>query len=129
MSVLRVVHLPDFYFGGDAVVVVMDAAGLAVLIAALNQALAHGDCRIEHHPRTLEVQVQDGAADVGLDDAHVRWRIPHATVADMIAKLSAMNGVTSGHHYVDIATPARTLVLSVGEYLDAPWLNDPLGHP
>ncbi|WP_212815201.1 MULTISPECIES: hypothetical protein [unclassified Mycolicibacterium] len=47
----------------------------------------------------------------------------------MIDKLAALKNRASGHQYVDIATPTSTLVLSLNEYLDAPWLNDPIGSP
>ncbi|GAF97552.1 unnamed protein product, partial [marine sediment metagenome] len=71
------------------------------------------------------VQVKPGTADIGLHDAHVHWQLDHATVMEMIDKLSALKDGNSGHHYVDIASPAETLVLSLNEYVGAPWLDDP----
>lgn len=128
MCTIRVVHLPEFYFGEDAVVVVMDTAGLDAFAAALNEALALGGCRIEHHGVTHQVQLHAGLADVGLGHAHVHWQLDHATVTEMIDKLSALKHSKSGHHYVDIAAPAITLVLSLNEYLDAPWLSHPVDN-
>lgn len=122
MSVLCVLYLPDFYFGDDAVVVAMDTAGLDVLAAALEQARTHGDSRFAHHGHTHRILAQAGAADLELHDAHVHWRLDHIALAGMIDMLAALKDSNSGHHYADIATPASTLVLSLNEYLDAPFL-------
>ncbi len=119
MSVLRVLHLPDFHFDDDAVLVALDAAGLDVLTAAVEQALTHGDSRIEHAGQTHHFVVQAGAADVELHDDRTQWLLDRATMTEIIDKLAALKNGDSGHHYVDIATPASTLVLSLGEYLDA----------
>jgi len=119
MSILRVKHLPEFHFGDDAVLVALDAAGLDVLTAALEQALTHGDSRLEHDGQTHHIAVQAGAADVELHDDDVQWLLDRATMTEIIDKLAALKNTDSGHHYVDIATPASTLVLSLGEYLDA----------
>lgn len=129
MSALRVRHLPEFHFGDDAVVAVLDDAGLDVLTAALEQAHNHGESRIQHHGHTHHFLVQAGAAGVELHDHRTQWRLDHTTLTDMIDKLAALKNSASGHHYVDIATPTSTLVLSLNEYLDAPWLNNSIGSP
>lgn len=125
VSVLRVLHLPEFYFGDDAVVAAFDDAGLGVLVAALEQAHVHGASQIEHPGHAHHFLVQASAADLELRADRVRWRLDRATITEMIDKLAALKHGTSGHHYVDIDTPAKTLVLSLNEYLDTSWINTP----
>lgn len=115
---IRVEYLAGFHFGDDVVLVALDGAGLDAFVAALDEADRRRDWRVELNERTHRFRVEAGAADVGLHD-HVEWRLDHAVIADMVDKLAAMKQAGGpSHHYVDIAGPVGTLVLSLDEYPD-----------
>jgi hypothetical protein len=53
------------------------------------------------------------------------WRLPEekaSEILDMLAGLKASK--VPSHQYVDIDSPAETLILSVDEYLGASWLDE-----
>lgn len=115
-------HVPEFHLGEDAVLLALDAAGVDALTAALNHALTHGDWRLEHHGQSHHFRVQAGVAHVGLQSECTEWRLDPAKITEMTDKLTAMkNAAAPSHHYVDISTPADTLVLSAGEYTETAW--------
>jgi len=117
--VIRVEYLPGFHFGDDVVLVALDTAGLETFVAALDEADRRGAWRVEINERDHWFRVEAEAADVGLHDDHVEWRLDHSVIADMVDKLAAMKQAGGpSHHYVDIAGPAGTLVLSLNEYPD-----------
>ena len=117
-------HLPKFHFGGDAVLLTMDTAGLDALATALNHALTRGDWRLERYGQTHHFCVQAGAAQVGLRNEHAEWRLDPSKITEMTDKLAAMkNAAAPSHHYVDISAPADTLILSVDEYTESAWLT------
>ncbi|GAA2401232.1 hypothetical protein [Mycolicibacterium llatzerense] len=124
MAAIYVVHLSGFHLGDDAVLLAMDVAGLNAITTALRQTHQHGLWRLVDRRKTHQFQVQAGSADVELRDDHVHWRLDPAKLAEIIGKLTAMTS-SSGpcHHYVDISTPADTLVLSVDEYTGSTWLT------
>lgn len=104
--------------GDDAVLLAMDDKGLAAVDAALREAAALGAAELKHGDVTHLFRVKPEAADIEFDDTRVLWRLDAAKVAEIRADLKALsNG--PGHHYVDIRTPADTLLLSVGEYVGA----------
>lgn len=124
MSIIRVTYLPKFHLGEDAVLLAMDTAGLDVLTAALEQAHRRGEWRLEHQEQPHDFRVQDGAADLALHGERVEWRLDPAKIVEMTDKLTAMrNSVGPSHNYLDISTPANTLVLSVDEYTESTWLT------
>jgi hypothetical protein len=126
MTVIRVAYLREFHFGDDAVLLAVDAAGLDVFSTALNHALGQGFWRLDHANVTHDFRVVACAADVAVGDGHVDWRLDAATTVEVIDKLAVMRKRRGPcHHYVDIRTPADTLVLSVDEYLEASWLTRP----
>lgn len=117
--VIRVEYLPGFHFGDDVVLVALDGAGRDAFVAALDEADRRGDWRVELNERTHRFRVEAEAADVGLHSDHTEWRLDHTVIADMVDKLAAMKQAGGpSHHYVDIAGPAGTLVLSLDEYPD-----------
>jgi len=123
VSIIRVTHLPNFHLGEDAVLLAMDTAGLDALTAALEQTRKHGAWRLEHQQHTHHLRVQAGAADLELHDDRTEWQLDPARITEMTDKLAAMrNSAGPCHHYVDISTPADTLVLSLGEYTESTWL-------
>ncbi|OBG70978.1 hypothetical protein A5700_00890 [Mycobacterium sp. E1214] len=118
--IIRVALLEAFHYGEDAVLAAMNPTGLDVLTAALHDAQEHHASRLTCDNRIHTFQSNAGAADICLDggrDDHVLWRLDPATIQEMIDLLTGMKGHGMCHNYVDIATPAQTLVLSVDEYL------------
>ena len=114
---LRVEYMSAFHFGDDVVLVALDGAGLDAFVVALDEADHRGDWRVELDERTHLLRVEAGAADVGLHDDRVEWRLDRAIIVDMVDKLAAMRQAGGpSHHYVDIAEPVGTLVLSLDEY-------------
>lgn len=115
-------HLPEFHFGQDAVLLAMDTAGVDALTVALNHALTHGDGRLENHRQAHHFLARAGAAHLGLHDECIEWRLDPTKIIEMTDKLAAMkNTAGPAHHYVDISTPADTLILSVDEYSESTW--------
>lgn len=129
MSIIRVNFLPAFYFGDDAVLLTLDGSGVDELKAALSDAKQHGASRLEHDGVTHEFHIESDTADIELDPIHVLWRLDEAKAAEIIEDLAVLSdegsvgGPTSGHFYVDISTPTKTLVVSRDEYVDVvyPW--------
>lgn len=118
--IVRVALLDAFYYGDDAVLAAMNPAGLDALTAALHEALDQQVSHLHTGGRTHTLQSQAGANDIYLHDNrddHVLWRLDPTTIQEIIDKLDGMNGKGLCHNYVDITTPAETLVLSVDEYL------------
>jgi hypothetical protein len=115
MSFIHAQFLPRFMLGEDVVMLAMDTAGAAVFHAALSDAVERGWSQLEHDGVTHEFRMEVGAADVQLGDQRVEWRLDKATAIEILEDLGASSD-EPGHHYVDIRTPAQTLVLSYDEY-------------
>lgn len=115
---IRAELVPGFYFGDDAVLVAMDTAGAETVLAALMQASRDGTARLGHGSKAHELVIEAGAADIELRDDGIVWRLDRAKAAEIIELLTAMaRAGGAGHHYVDIARPAATLILSRNEYV------------
>ncbi|MGH3958653.1 hypothetical protein [Mycobacterium sp.] len=126
MSVIRINFLTEFYYGDDAVLLTMDGAGVDQFRAALSDADADGSSRLEHDGVTHEFRIEPGAADLDLEETHVVWRLDHVKAVEIINDLAVLSEKgRDGHQYVDISTPAQTLVVSRDEYVDVvyPWLS------
>lgn len=122
MSVIRVHLVPEFHFGDDAVVLALDGDGVADVLAAINEAIRVGSSRLQSAGVTHEFRIESGFAAVELNPTHVLWRLDGAKADEIAGDLEALSGTdgpTAGHFYVDIATPAETLVISRDEYVDA----------
>jgi hypothetical protein len=120
-GIFRVACLKAFKSGADAVLAAMDAPGLDIVTSALNLARRQGFSRLDCQGRIHVFRMEVGAADIDLrdnHDDHVEWRLDPGTADDMIGKLTGMRGSGLCHNYVDICTPAETLVLSLDEYLE-----------
>jgi len=118
--ILRVACLDGFYMGDDAVLAAMNGPGLEAFTAALTHARERGVARLDCTGKIHTIRLQAGAADIALQDDlddHVEWRLDHATVDEMIGKLTVMSGKGLCHNYIDIVTPADLLVVSLDEYL------------
>jgi hypothetical protein len=129
MSTIRVNFLPDFHYGDDAVLLTLDGGGVDELNKALRHADQQGSSRLEHDGVAHEFRIEPGAADIELNRTHVVWRLDQVKATEIIEDLAVLSGKsgagdpTSGHFYVDMLTPAKTLVVSRDEYVDViyPW--------
>lgn len=119
-GIVRVAYLENFKFGHDAVLAAMEAVGLDAFTTALKYARAQRFLQLDCGGRSHIFRLED-AADVDLRDGRddrVEWRLDPATTDEMIAMLVVMAEHKGPcHNYVDIFTPADTLVLSLDEYL------------
>lgn len=123
MSIIRVNLLLEFHFGDDAVLLTVDADGLEKFKAAVEHARSNRSSRLRHDGVEQEFHIEPGAARVELSPERVVWRLDDAKaaeIADALAVLSALGhgGKAAGHFYVDMTSPAETLVLSRDEYTD-----------
>lgn len=128
MNVIRVNYLPRFDYGHDAVLLTLDGPGLDTFRAALDDALQRGSSRLEHDSVTHEFIICAGAADVILTPTHVTWRLDTAKADEISLDLTVLSKKgRAGHNYVDMATPAPTLVVSRDEYIavNYPWISPP----
>lgn len=123
MTVIRVNFLPEFYLGDDAVLLTLDGSGVELLAAAVTEARNYGSSRLVHDGITHEFVIESGSAAVELNPTRVVWRLDDAKAAVIAADLAALGGV--GHFYVDMSSPAETLVISRDEYTDIvyPWIS------
>jgi hypothetical protein len=115
MSVIRVNFLPEFDYGDDAVLLTMDGAGMDTFRTAISDAIDRGSSQLDH----------DGVT-------HVVWHLDLAKAREILDDLdvSSRKG-RAGHNYVDISTPAPTLVVSRDEYVDVvyPWVSPASKNP
>lgn len=119
VSVIRAGLARKFYFGDDAVLLAMDTDGVTTLLSALVRAQQQGASRLERDGTVHEFLIQPDAADIELHDDRVVWRLDDSKAAEIIELLTAMtqSPTDAGHYYVDISTPAETLVLSRNEHV------------
>jgi len=118
MTIIRVEFAPEFMFGDDVVLLAMDGAGIAILVAALRKAERQGASQLQVGDVTHEFVLKPGEADVDLDGARVVWRLDSAKAVEIIDNLDILSSRDQpGHQYVDISKPAETLVLSRDEYV------------
>lgn len=115
MSFIHAQFLPEFMLGDDVVLLAMDTPGAAVIYATLKDAVQHGWSRLEQGGVTYDFRLEIGAADIEFGNGRVEWRLDRATAVEILDDLAVPDD-HAGHHYVDIRTPARTLVLSYDEY-------------
>ena len=132
MSIIRVNFLPEFDYGDDAVLLTMDGAGVDIFRAALNDAIESGSSRLDHDGVTHIFQIRASAADIDLEKTRVVWQLDLATARELELDLDVLsNEGGAGHNYVDMSTPAPTLVVSRDEYVDVvyPWVDPASVNP
>lgn len=129
MSVVRVNFLPEFHLGDDAVVMTLDGSGVDEVKDAAEEARNNRSSRFLHNGVAQEFHIEPGAATVDLSPTRVVWRLDQAKaveISDNLVALSALSGSgrSAGHFYVDMTSPAETLVISRDEYHDVvyPWV-------
>lgn len=129
MTVLRVNFLPEFYFGDDAVLLTLDGSGTVKMKAAVTDARNNGSSQLIHERVTQEFVIEADAAAIELSPGRVIWRLDSTKAAEIAEDLTTLGAATgsktAGHFYVDIASPAETLVISRDEYTDVvyPWIS------
>ncbi len=129
MTVLRLNFLPEFYFGDDAVLLTLDGSGTDRMKAAVIEARNNGSSLLVHDGVTHEFVIETGSAAIELSPGRVVWRLDSAKAAEIAEDLAtlcaARDSKTAGHFYVDITSPAETLVISRDEYTDVvyPWIS------
>ena len=130
MSVVRVNYLAKFYFGDDAVLLTLDGGGIDKAKHAVEEARSNRSSRFVHNGVAQEFRMEPGAATVDLSPTRVVWRLDQAKAAEISEDLVALStlsgsGRTAGHFYVDMTSPAGTLVISRDEYTDVvyPWVS------
>jgi hypothetical protein len=65
-----------------------------------------------------QLLTEAGGADNEFHDTAAVWRLDHAKAAEIIELLTQMSQRPgAGHYYIDINTPAKTLVISLDEYV------------
>lgn len=116
MSEIRAELTPGFK-GETVVLLAMDSDGLDAFRSALARAGAKPS-QLTHSGTIHEFAIEDGDPAVELQAGHVKWRFAQSKLAEVIEKLDAMKETPGPcHHYVDISSPAETLVLSRDEYV------------
>lgn len=128
MNVIRVNYLPRFDYGQDAVLLTLDGPGLDTFRAALSDGIQRGSSRLEHDGVTHDFAICAGAADISLEPTHVTWQLDPAKADEIALDLAVLSQKgRAGHNYVDMLTPAPTLVVSRDEYLAVtyPWIIPP----
>ncbi|OOK65335.1 hypothetical protein BZL29_7698 [Mycobacterium kansasii] len=128
MNVIRVNYLPRFDYGHDAVLLTMDGPGVDTFRAALADASQHGASRLEHDGVTHEFVIRTGGADITLEPTHITWQLDPTKADEISLDLAVLSkDGAPGHNYVDMSTPAPTLVVSRDEYVAVtyPWISPP----
>ena len=127
MAVIHVKRMPEFYLGDDVVLLAADREGIEPFESALadttkkEKASSHLTASGTSH----EFHIGGSEARVELIKGHVIWRLSDEKACEILDRLAGLKASkVPSHHYVDINSPAETLILSVEEYLDAFWLNE-----
>jgi len=117
MSTIEIELIPEFK-GERVMLLAMDRDGLVAVRTALTEA-QYGLASIAASGTVeMEFRSEPDQAAIDLDAMPAIWRLSPKKIDEIVEKLDAME-VFPGpcHHYVDIATPAKTLVLAKDEYL------------
>lgn len=119
MSEIRVEFAPEFK-GDSVVLLAMDKDGLKDFSATVAQAIqkAHGSLQVMHADVAHVFAIEGGKTDIELNSRQVTWRLSLPKLIEVLDKLDAMTvSPVPCHQYVDISSPAETLVLSYDEYV------------
>ncbi len=122
MAVIRIELIPEFYFGDDAVLLAADHEGMAALEQALSHAAEGKDARslLKTSGTRHEFLIGGAAGKIEVTKGQVIWNLSAQKASEILDKLAVLKALSGpGHHYVDIDSPAQTLILSVNEYLDS----------
>ena len=115
--------IPEFYFGDDAVLLAADREGIDAFERALSDAAEKKELPADLSFEGIrhEFDVREPETRVELHENSVIWHLPDQKVSEILDKLASLQAASHpSHHYVDIDSPAGTLILSIDEYLDSP---------
>ncbi|PND57134.1 hypothetical protein CRM90_13400 [Mycobacterium sp. ENV421] len=123
MPIVRVNFVPGFYLGDDAVLLTLDGSGVDLMKSAIDEARASSSSLLLHDGIRQEFVIEPGTAAIELQPTHVVWQFDTAKAAEIADNLAALGA--AGHFYVDITSPAETLLISRDEYTDVvyPWIS------
>ena len=118
MSFIHAQFAPEFEIdGGDVVLLAMDTPGVRIFLAALRDALQRGASQLIHKGTTQKFHIRTGVVDIEFGDNCVVWYLDRTTAAEIEECLDTFSGPDRPQHqYLDIDSPAETLVLSHDKY-------------
>jgi hypothetical protein len=131
MTIFHVGFFSGFDVGYDAVLVGADRDGMRMLQSAVRSAHDNGAASFEFNTIKHHIVRQDGAADIELGSQTIVWRFDDATLAEMLDLIEPLVDIIEpAHNYLDLNSPAETLILSVDEYAHgSPFAEFPHGEP
>jgi hypothetical protein len=116
MTIFRVGFFAGYDDGYDAVLVGADRDGMRMLQSAVRSARDNGSASFEFDTIKHHIVRQDGAADIELGPQNVVWRFDDAALAEMLDLIEPLVDIIKpAHNYLDLNSPAETLILSVDE--------------
>jgi len=119
MAVIRVKMIPEFYYGDDALLLAADREGLEAFERALSDAANNENVSTQFISDGVihEFAVEGDEARVECHEGRVAWHVSAEKLSEILEKVSVLKAANHpSHHYVDIDSPAKTLILSVDEY-------------
>jgi hypothetical protein len=131
MTIFRIGFFAGYDDGYDAVLVDADRDGMRILQSAVRSAHDGGPASFEFDAIKHHVVRQDSAADIELGPQTVVWQFDDAKLVEMLDLIEPLVDTEgAGHQYVDLNSPAETLILSVDEYTHGgPFAVFPHGEP
>jgi hypothetical protein len=123
----------DQFKGADTLLIEVDIGGLATLVASFRALAERAQRQVEFHQ--LPGGISHGgtiligevsADDVGLCElrpAQLTWRRSSDGWADLASKLATLEGVSSGHQYLDGPSDGIQVIAAIGEYGDQWWIK------
>src|ERR1700739_3239299 len=94
MTVVRAELARQFYFGDDAVLLVMDTDGVTTFLSALVRAQQQGVSQLERGGTVHDFLIEPGAADIELHKDRVVWRRGYAHAHQVPALATARTRTT-----------------------------------
>jgi hypothetical protein len=113
------VELADQFRGETVVLLTLNDMGAKMLRKTLEQAKKQPrwPVTLKYLEGNLIISVIQGQSTFEFTDNLVYWRLPIRKISEINTKLDSLISSSSpSHHYVDIAAPVGTLVISKNEY-------------
>jgi hypothetical protein len=131
MAIFRIGFFAGYDDGYDAVLVGADRDGMRMLQSAARSARDNGSASFEFDTIKHHILRQGGAADIELGPQNVVWRFDDAALAEMLDLIEPLVDIIKpAHNYLDLNSPAETLILSVDELTHGgPFAEFPHGEP
>ena len=123
----------DQFKGANTLLIEVDTGGLATLVRSFRALAERAQRRVEFHQLPGVISYGDiiligevTADDVGLRElrpGYLIWRRSSDGWTDLTDKLAALEGVSSGHQYLDGPTDNIQAIAAIGEYGDQWWIE------